>query len=98
MSEVADQVLSYIVQRGHVSYDELKRIFGDDLYQVLNELQLAGKVQQTASGVVSERQRQQNKLDKWWGDRREWEEYQRERDELKSCHRGPDDPDWEYVK
>jgi len=90
----ADQLLAYIEQRGHVSYDELKRVVGDDLYQILNALQLAGKVQQTWNGVVSERQRQQSVLDKWWQQRRDWEEYERRRDESSSFHRGPGDPDW----
>ena len=90
----ADQLLAYIEQRGHVSYDELKRVVGDDLYQILNALQLSGKVQQTWNGVVSERQRQQSVLDKWWQQRRDWEEYERRRDESSSFHRGPGDPDW----
>ena len=44
MTELADQVLAYIEQQGHVTYDDLKRFAGDDLYRVLNELQLARKV------------------------------------------------------
>ena len=97
MAELADQVLEFIELRGHATYDELKRFAGDDMYRVLNELQLAGKVYQTANGVMSERQRRQNKLDEWWEDRRWWEDYHRKNAERKSFHRGPQDPDWEYV-
>ena len=98
MTELADQVLAYIEQQGHVTYDDLKRFAGDDLYRVLNELQLARKVRQTASGAVSERQYQQWKLDEIWENKREAEEYQRKLDRRKSCHRGPWDPDWYLVK
>jgi hypothetical protein len=95
MTELADQVLEFIELRGHVTYDELKRFAGDDMYRVLDEL--AGKVCHSVNGVMSERQRRQNKLDEWWEDRRWWEDYHRKNAERKSFHRGPQDPDWEYV-
>jgi hypothetical protein len=98
MTELADQLLAYIEQQGHVGYDDLKRFAGDDLYRILNELQLARKVHQLGSGVVSERQYQQNRLDEIWENKLWQEEYQRKQDERRSCHRGPGDPDWEYVK
>jgi hypothetical protein len=98
MTELADQVLEFIEVRGHVTYDELQRFCGDDMYRVLDELQLAKKICQTVGGVMSERQRRQNKLDEFWEERRWWEEYHRKNAERKSCHRGPQDPDWEYVK
>jgi hypothetical protein len=98
VTALANQVLAYIEQQGHVGYDDLKRWAGDDLYRVLNELQLAGKVYQTASGAVSARQYQQNRLDEIWENKLEWERYERKRAEARSCHRGPGDPDWEYVK
>jgi hypothetical protein len=95
---LANQLLAYIEQQGAVGYDDLKRLAGDDLHRALNELQLARKVHQLGSGVVSARQYQQNKLDEIWENKREWEEYERKRDEAKAFHRGPGDPDWEYVK
>ena len=98
MTELADQLLAYIEQQGHVGYDDLRRWAGDDMYRVLNELQLARKVHQMASDVVSARQYQQNKLDEIWENKREWEEYERKLARGKSCHRGPGDPDWEYVR
>jgi hypothetical protein len=92
----AEQVLAYIVQRGHVSYDELKRLFGDDMYRVLNALH--GKVWQTASGVVSEQQRQQGLLDELWERKLIERELKREEAERRSFNKAPGDPDWEYVK
>jgi hypothetical protein len=94
----AVELLAFIEQQGHVGYDHLKRFAGDDLYQLLNELQGARKIYQTASGVASARQFQQWRLDEIWENKRELEEYQRKLNERRSCHRGPSDPDWEYVK
>jgi hypothetical protein len=95
---VADQVLDFIELRGHVTYDELQRFAGDDMYRVLDELQLAGKICQSVGSVISERQRRQNQLDEFWEERRWWEDYHRKNAERQSCHRGPQDPDWKYVK
>jgi hypothetical protein len=97
MQMTADQVLSYIEHRGHVTYEELER-FGDDVYQAVDRLLIAGKVHRSLGGILSERQRQQNKLNEWWEAKLEWKEFYRKRDEAKAFHRGPSDPDWEYVR
>jgi hypothetical protein len=96
MTELADQVLEFIELRGHVTYDELQRFCGDDMYRLLDELQ--GRTCQSVNGVMSERQRKQNQLDEFWENKRWWEEHHRKNAEAKSFHRGPSDPDWKYVK
>jgi hypothetical protein len=45
-----------------------------------------------------ERQRRQALIDMYWQAQLLEKELKRKRDEEKSFHRGPDDPDWEYVK
>jgi hypothetical protein len=92
------ELLEYIELCGHASFEELERRFGDDVHQTIDRLVASGKAHWSLGGILSERQRRQNQIDEWWGAKREWEEFYRKRDEAKAFHRGPSDPDWEFVK
>jgi hypothetical protein len=89
-----NEVLEYIELQGHVTYDELERRYGDGVYEVVERLLLTGKISRALSGVMSERQRQQNKLDEFWENKRWWEEHHRKSAERQSFHKAPGDPDF----
>jgi hypothetical protein len=42
--------------------------------------------------------RRQQIIDRLWEEKLEREAYERRLAKEKSCHRGPGDPDWEFVK